>query len=177
MELIVRTAAENANVPGELRREIGAMDPYLPAFVIRTLAVQMDAALMRERLLALISTVFGALAALLAAIGLYGVIAYSVSRRTREIGVRLALGARPHRVLRLVLRETFGLAVVGILCGLPVALAATRVLAGFLFGVKRDDPFVFTASIALLVSAAAIAGSIPARRAARVDPVDALRSE
>jgi ABC-type antimicrobial peptide transport system permease subunit len=137
----------------------------------------MDAALARERLLALISSVFGGLAALLAGIGLYGVVAYSVSRRAQEIGVRMALGARPGGVQRLVLRETLTLAALGIACGLPVALAAARLLAGFLYGVKAGDPIVLVASVGFLVAIGAIAGYVPARRAAHIDPVVALRNE
>jgi len=177
MELIVRASAAGANVAAQVRREVAALDPYLPAFVVRSLATEMDAALTRERLLALISTVFGGLAALLAAIGLYGVVAYSVSRRAQEIGVRMALGALPGRVQRLVLRETLALAALGIVCGLPVALAATRLLAGFLYGVRPGDPIVLAASVGFLVATAAVAGYIPARRAARIDPVIALRDE
>jgi putative ABC transport system permease protein len=177
MELIVRAADGRSDVPAQLRREIAAMDPFLPSVVVRTLATDIDAALMRERLLALLSTIFGGLAALLAAIGLYGVIAYSVSQRAREIGVRMALGALPRRVLRLVLGETLALAGLGIACGLPAALAATRLLAGFLYGVKPGDPTVLFVSAGLLVLTAAIAGYIPARRAARIDPVVALRDE
>jgi predicted permease len=177
MELIVRAADGRIDVTAQLRREIAAMDPYLPSVVIRTLATDMEAALMRERLLALLSTIFGGLAALLAAIGLYGVIAYSVSQRTQEIGVRMALGALPRRVLGRVLGETLVLAGLGIACGLPAALAATRLLAGFLYGVKPSDPAVLVASAGFLVFTAAIAGFIPARRAARIDPVVALRDE
>ena len=177
MELIVRTAGDGGNVLAGLRREVAAIDPFLPAFVIRSLATEMDTALLRERLLALISMVFGGLAALLAAIGLYGVVAYSVSRRAQEIGVRMALGALPGRVQRLVLRETLVLAAFGILCGLPVALAATRLLAGFLYGMNPADPVVLSASIGFLALTAAAAGYLPARRAARIDPMTALREE
>ena len=145
--------------------------------MVRTLTTEIDAALMRERLLALVATVFGGLAALLAAIGLYGVVAYSVSRRAQEIGVRMALGALPGRVQRLVLGETLALAALGILCGLPVAVAATRLLAGFLYGVKPGDPGVLVGSVGFLVATAAIAGYVPARRAARIDPAVALRDE
>jgi predicted permease len=176
MELIVRTAGA-ADIAAQLRHEVTAMDPYLPGFPIRTLATIVDAALVRERLLALISTVFAALASLLAAIGLYGVVAYSVSRRTQEIGVRMALGALPGRVQRLVLRESLTLVALGIVCGLPVASAAARSLSTFLHGVKPGDPIVLVSSVGLLAAAAAIAGYIPARRAARIDPVEALRQE
>jgi ABC-type antimicrobial peptide transport system permease subunit len=177
MELVVRVAGEAAGAVAQVRREVAALDPYLPAFVLRSLATEIDGALMRERLLALISTTFGGLAALLAAIGLYGVVAYSVGRRSQEIGVRMALGALPSGVLRLVMSETLALTGAGILCGLPAALLATRLLGGFLYGVKAGDPTVLAASVGLLVAAAAIAGFIPARRAARIDPATALRNE
>ncbi len=177
MELIVRAAGGSSDVPMQLRREIEAVDPYLPSVVVRTLATDMEAALMRERLLALLSSIFGGLASLLAAIGLYGVIAYSVSRRAQEIGVRMALGALPRRVLRLVLGETLALAGLGIACGLPAALAATRLLSGFLYGVRPTDPTVLLGSAGFLALTAAVAGYIPARRAAQIDPVVALRDE
>jgi ABC-type antimicrobial peptide transport system permease subunit len=177
MELIVRASTGGSNVPAAVRREVAALDPYLPAFVVRSLATEMDAALTRERMLAVISTGFGGLAALLAAIGLYGVVAYSVNRRAQEIGVRMALGALPGRVQRLVLRETLTLATLGIVCGLPVALVAARLLTGFLHGVKPGDPMVLAGSVGLLAATAVIAGYIPSRRAAGIDPVVALRNE
>jgi predicted permease len=177
MELMVRAIGNRTDVPAQLRRAMAAVDPYLPAFPVRTLATVVDATLMRERLMALLSTFFGVLAALLTAIGLYGVVAYSVSRRAQEIGVRMALGALPRRVLVSVLSETLVLAGLGIVCGLPVALAATRLLAGFLYGIQPGDPMVLVASAGFLVVTAAIAGCIPAHRAARIDPVVALRDE
>jgi predicted permease len=177
MELIVRAADGGIDVTAQLRREIAALDQRLPSVVVRTLATDMEAALMRERILALLSTIFGGVAALLAAIGLYGVIAYSVGQRSQEIGVRMALGAMPRGVLGLVLGETLALAALGIAFGIPAAFAATRLLAGFLYGVKPSDPAVMAISAGLLVVTATIAGFIPARRAARIDPVVALRDE
>ena len=177
MELIVRAAGDRTDVPAQVRREVASIDPYLPGFVVRTLATDVDAALIRERLLALLSGVFGALAVLLAGIGLYGVVAYSVGRRTQEIGVRMALGALPAQVLRGVFRETLLLAALGILCGLPAALAAARLLSGFLYGVKPGDPAVLAASVGFLVATGALAGFVPARRASLVDPMRALRDE
>ena len=177
MELIVRAAGDGTGVAAQVRREVAAIDPHLPAFVIRTLAMEIDTELMRERLLALISLVFGGLAALLATVGLYGVLAYSVGRRTQEIGVRMAVGAQPGRVLRQILGETLFLAAAGILCGVPAALAAMRLLRGFLYGVRSSDPAVLIVSAGLLLSAAVLAGWIPAHRAARIDPLSALRDE
>ncbi len=177
MELVVRAAGDRTGLAAPLRREAAAMDPQLPSIVIRTLTTDMEAALTRERLMALISSIFGALAALLAAIGLYGVVAYSVGRRTQEIGVRMALGALPGRVLGRVLRETVSFAALGIACGLPIALAGTRLLTGLLYGVKPGDPAVLLASAGFLASIAAIAGFVPALRAARINPVAALRDE
>jgi hypothetical protein len=177
MDLVVRAADGRGDIPAQLRREVAATDPYLPSVLVRTLATDMDVTLMRERLLALLSSIFGGLAALLAAIGLYGVIACSVSRRAQEIGVRMALGALPGRVMALVLGETLTLAAVGIAFGLPAALATTQLFASFLYGVQPSDLRVLLASVGFIVVTAAIAGYIPARRAARIDPVVALRDE
>jgi predicted permease len=177
MHLIVRTAGDRSALVSQLRREVAATDPQLPAFVIRTLATEMDAALIRERLLALLSTVFGGLAVLLAAIGIYGVIAYSVGRRTQEIGVRMALGARPGEVRGLVMRETLKLAGLGVVIGIPCAIAATRLIAGFLYGASGADPLVLAGGAAFLLLIGVIAAWAPAARAARIDPVTSLRYE
>jgi ABC-type antimicrobial peptide transport system permease subunit len=177
MELHVRFTGDAAAMAAAIRREVAAIDPNLPAFVIRSLATEMDTALIRERLLALLSTVFGALAALLAGIGLYGVIAYSVGRRTQEIGVRIALGATRAEVWRLVLGETLTLVGVGILAGIPVAMTAARLIAGFLYGVRANDAAMAAASAAFLLAIGTLAGYVPARRASRIDPMTALRQE
>jgi predicted permease len=176
MHLIVRFAGDPAAIAAQLRREIGAIDPQLPAFTIRTLATEVEAALIRERMLALLSSVFGALAVLLAGIGLYGVIAYSVGRRTQEIGVRMALGALPAEVRALVLRETLLLAGLGVVFGGLAAAAAVRAIAGFLYGATLDAAML-GASAAFLVLIALLAGYIPARRASRIDPMTSLRHE
>jgi predicted permease len=177
MELIVRFAGDPAATIAQLRREVAAIDPQLPAFVVRTLATELDAALIREHLLAMLSTMFGALAVILASIGLYGVIAYSVGRRTQEIGIRMALGALPAEVRRLFLRETLVLAVLGIVIGLPCALASTRLIAGFLYGAKPVDPAVLGGAALFLALVGLAAAWIPAARAARVNPVASLRHD
>jgi predicted permease len=177
MELVVRAAGDRTGLAAPIRRAAAAMDSQLPSIVVRTLATDMEAALTRERLMALISSIFGALAALLAAIGVYGVVAYSVGRRTQEIGVRMALGARPGRVLGRVLRESVSFAALGIVAGAPLALAGMRLLSGLLYGVKPGDPLVLLTSAAFLAAISAVSGFIPALRAARIDPVAALREE
>jgi predicted permease len=177
MELAVRVARDPGGIAAELRRQLAAIDPALPVFPVRTLEADMDAALMRERMLALLSSAFGGLAGLLAAIGLYGVVDYSVRQRAQEIGVRMALGAQPGRVLRSIIGETLALAGIGILLGLPAALAATRLVGGFLYGVKPGDPVVLAAAVGLLTITAVGAGWIPAWRASRIEPTRALREE
>jgi predicted permease len=177
MHLHVRFAGNGAAVAAQVRREVAAIDPNLPAFVLRTLSAEVDGALIRERLLALLSTVFGGVAVLLAGIGLYGVIAYSVGRRTQEIGVRMALGASAREIRRQVLGESLGLATMGILAGMPVALGAARLIGGFLYGVAAGDPWVLAGSAGFLGLIAAIAGWAPARRASSIDAMAALRQE
>jgi predicted permease len=177
MDLLVRFSGEPTAIAAQVRREVAAIDPHLPMFVLRTLAEEVDTVLIRERLLALLSTVFGALAVLLAGIGLYGVISYSVGRRTQEIGVRMALGALPGEVRGLVLRETLSLAAIGILFGLPAALAATRLIASFLYGTSGAEPVMLAAGAAFLLFIGLAAGYVPARRASRIDPMTSLRHE
>ena len=177
MVLHVRFAGDPQQMASQIRRQVGVIDPNLPAFEIRTLATEVDAALVRERLLALLSTVFGAFALLLAGLGLYGVIAYAVRRRTKEIGIRIALGATRGEVGWLVLRETLRVAGLGILIGLPIALGTGRLIASFLYGLTPTDPMVLGASVAFLLATGLAAGYVPARRASRVDPMVALRYE
>jgi putative ABC transport system permease protein len=129
------------------------------------------------RLIAALMVMFGALALMLASVGVYGVMAYAVSQRTREIGVRMALGARPQDVLRLVVWQSLKLAALGLAIGLPVALALGRVMAGALFGIVALEPMTFVGFTLLLTGMALLAAYLPARRAMRVDPMIALRFE
>jgi len=173
-ELRYRSAA---NLLEQVRREIAVVDRNLPVFRAKTLRQQSAQSLLRERLLATVSSFFGALALLLACLGLYGLMAYAVARRAAEIGIRMALGARRDHMLWLVLRETLWLTLAGIAAGLPLALWAARYTQSLLFGIGSADPLTIAATIALLIGVAALAGYIPARRALRVDPMAALRCE
>ena len=160
-----------------VRDVIATIAPQLVVDDMRTLAQQVDRPIATERLIAELSAGFGLLALLLAGVGLYGVMSYAVARRTREIGVRMALGASRGDVLWLVLRECLGLALAGVGCGLLLAAAATRLLSRFLYGLTATDPLTIAIATFVLVSVAILAGCFPARRATRVDPMVALRYE
>ena len=128
-------------------------------------------------MIAKLSTFFGLLAAFLACIGIYGLMSYAVTRRTNEIGIRMALGAERYGVLWMVMRESLILVAVGVVIGIPAALAAARLVSSVLFGLKPSDPITITMSALVMVAVAALAGYLPARRAAKVDPMVALRYE
>jgi ABC-type antimicrobial peptide transport system permease subunit len=160
-----------------IRNVAHSLDPNLPVFDIKTFADHIDESLIRERLITLLSSFFSLIALLLAALGLYGVMANAVARRTREIGVRMALGAQARNVLWLVLRETLFLVAIGIAIGLPVALAATRLIKGFLFSLSANDPLTIALAVSLMLAVAALAGYLPARRATKIDPMMVLRQE
>jgi predicted permease len=177
MVFYVRTAGDPGRNIGALRQAVREADPNLPAVKIKTVEVRIRESLYTERLIAILSAAFGILATLLAAIGLYGVIAYSVARRTGEIGVRMALGAVPADVLRLVLFGAVRLAAAGIVIGLIAALAAGRLIESQLFGIKPADPVIYAGAALLLALVALIAAGVPAWRAARIDPVVALKYE
>lgn len=166
-----------SNLLDEVRREIASVDPNLPLFRAKTLVAQTEESLMEERLLATVSGFFGVLALLLACIGLYGLMAYAVARRTAKIGIRLALGARSDHILWLVLHETLWLTLAGIATGVPLALWAARYARSVLFGISTADPLTIAGTVAILLSVAGLAGYLPARRALRVDPMTALRYE
>jgi len=173
----IRSRNDPRSLVAAVRNEVRALHPEATVWYARTMRQQLDAALIRERLLASLSTGFGLLALLLAFVGLYGVMSYRVARRGREIGVRMALGATRGLVLRQIVRETMKLAAVGIAFGLAAALAATSVVSSFLFGLSPHDPAMFAAVVAMLMVTALVAGFFPARRAASIDPMRALRAE
>ena len=165
------------NLQGLIRETLAGIDPNLPVVDMFTFSEQVSRNFNEERLISRLSALFGLLALLLACIGLYGVLAYSVARRTQEIGVRMALGAARFGILRMVLREALLLAGIGIVLGVPSALATNQLLSNTLFGLKPTDPFVFAAATALLLVVACLAAYVPARRASAVDPIMALRCE
>jgi putative ABC transport system permease protein len=175
--LHVRGVGDPLKLTAAVKREVHALDPNLPVFDIRTQEMQIDEMLDRERLIAVLAGLFGALATLLAAMGLYGVMAYSVTRRTREIGIRLAVGARPSDVTSLVLRETAKLATIGIAIGLPIAFGVARFARSLLYGIEAGDVRIFVMASLVLLVAGLAAGFWPALRASRLDPVTALRTE
>jgi ABC-type antimicrobial peptide transport system permease subunit len=166
-----------APIIGALTREIHNIDRSLLISNPRTMASQIDSTLALDRLMTTLTTLFGLLAVVLAAVGLYGVMAYTVAARTREIGIRMALGADRARLLRLVLGRSASIAAVGILAGVPAALWASRAIKSFLFGLTATDTKTYLTVAALLFAVALAATWIPARRASRVDPMVALRWE
>jgi predicted permease len=175
--LHVRTAGDPAELAGAVRAEVRQLDPALPLSGVQTLETHLRLATFAPRLLATFLGGLGMIALLLSTVGLYSVIRYAVSQRTRELGVRLALGARPAEVVRLVLGQGLLLALVGAGLGLAAACVTGRLLASQLYGVSTTDPAVFLAVVTLLGAVSALASWLPARRAAAVDPMVALRSE
>jgi ABC-type antimicrobial peptide transport system permease subunit len=155
------------------------MDPDVPVFDVRTFHEHLfrGRALFGVRLGAIFGLIFGLLALTLAAVGVYGVISYSVSSRTREIGIRIALGARMASVLRLVVRQGFVLCLAGLGVGIVIALAVTRVMSAILYDVSATNPFIIFGAAFILCSVASLASLFPARRAAKIDPARALRAE
>ncbi|HVH61508.1 MAG TPA: ABC transporter permease [Candidatus Sulfotelmatobacter sp.] len=161
----------------QVRTLLQSVGPRLTATDAKTLAVQVDQSLYQEKLVSALSSFFAGLALLLASIGLYGVLSYAVTRRTNEIGIRVALGAETHQILRMVLREALVLVILGIIIGMPAALAASRLVAAMLYGLKATDPVTILGAAGVMSVVALLASYIPARRAMRVDPMVALRYE
>jgi putative ABC transport system permease protein len=177
MALVLRTTAAPSALIPTVQRALFTLDPTLPAFDVKTMNERLDDSVAQRRFHMLLLGLFATIALLLAAIGVYGVIAYGVSRRTQEIGIRLALGAQRSDVLRLVVGQGLRLTIIGIGAGLAVAFAARRLIASLVFGVTVDDPITFAGASVLLAAIALLACWLPARRASRVDPVIALYPE
>jgi len=177
----VRTALNPMAIVPAVRNAVAAIDANVPLFGIRTQTQQIDELLLQERLFAKLTTLFGFLALLLAGIGLYGVVSYGVARRTREIGIRMALGANSRDILWMVVREISQLLALGIALGVPAALLATSLAAGvlhnMLYGVTPADAVAGSIAVAVLACLSLCAAFVPARRALRVDPMQALRYE
>jgi ABC-type antimicrobial peptide transport system permease subunit len=173
----VRTELPPEVIIPQVRNQMRQLDPDLPLENLRTLEEQIRDNIRSDRLVLQLAAVFAFLATLLAMLGLYGVMAYSVTRRSREIGIRLALGASRETVSGMVMREAIVILVIGLLVGIPAALGLARFTESQLFGVKSFDALVVIAAMAALAAATLLAGFFPARKAARVDPVEALRYE
>lgn len=175
--LDVRTTGDPRWIAAALRKAVADADPNLPIERVTILADQVSAGLNQERLVARVTTAFGGLALGLACFGLYGLMSYTASRRTNEIGIRMALGASRGGVLAMVLKESCALAIAGIVAGVLGSLAATRLISTQLFDVSASDPFTIVTATLLMIAVAALAGFLPARRASRVEPTIALRCE
>ena len=171
----MRTAGDPTRAAGAVREAVRQVDPNLPMTDVSTQIEQIERRFQQEKMFARAYTLFGALALLLAAIGLFGVMSYSVSRRTSEIGIRMALGAQRQDVLRLVMRESMILVAAGVLIGVAIALGAARFVTTLLFGLAATDAATIAGATGVMVTVSALAGFLPARRASRVDPMVALR--
>jgi putative ABC transport system permease protein len=177
LALVVRTEGVPLLLATTIEQTINEIDKDLPVFNARSMDQLLDSAIARQRLTMVLLTGFAAVALLLAAVGIYGVVSYSVSQRTREIGIRMALGAQARDVMKLVAGQGMILALIGVLIGLGASLALTRLMKSLLFGVSATDPFTFAAISVLLACVALLACYLPARRATKVDPMVELRYE
>jgi ABC-type antimicrobial peptide transport system permease subunit len=173
----IRTQVAPETLVPALRSALHAADPALPLVAVRTQQAQIDEDLADERLLVSLSSIFGVLALVLASVGIYGVMALSVAQRTREIGIRMALGAIPRQILAMVLREASWLSAIAVAAGVGASLLCARFVHSVLFGVAATDPMTRWGAAGLLLFVALVSSWIPARRAAHVHPMDALRRE
>jgi predicted permease len=173
----LRTSLDPLSLAQAARQSVMSLDASLPVFNVKTVEMQIKETHFLDRLFAWLSIAFGVLATLLASVGLYGVTAYAVARRTQEIGIRIALGASRGNVLRLILREVISLVGAGIAAGVLASLALGRLVESQLFGIKANDPMVMLAAVGVIISVTALAAYVPARRATGIDPMNALRYE
>jgi ABC-type antimicrobial peptide transport system permease subunit len=177
MTFELRTAASEASVIAAVREAVMSIDSDLPIFDIRTQNEQIAATISQERLLVALTSAFAGLSLMLASVGIYGIMANSVARRTSEIGIRMALGAEARDVLRMILREAALLAFIGAMIGAAAAMGLTRYIRSMLFGVDPIDPPTIGVAVLLMLVVAVVAGWLPARRASRLEPMMALRHE
>jgi putative ABC transport system permease protein len=175
LTLVVRTTGNPTDYVNAVRAQVSAIDPQQSVFAFQSMEELVTASGAPRRFQTALVATFGALALILAAIGIYGVMGYMVTQRSREIGVRLALGARPRDVVLMVLRNGLWLTLAGVLVGLAGTFALSRVLSGFLYGVSALDPATYVAMVGVLVAVAVVAAYRPSRRAASVDPLVVLR--
>ena len=177
MTLHVKASGDPASVLRVIEHELRGLDPMLPLFQVQTIEARVDDALRQERLLATLSTILSVVGTLIATVGLYGLISFSVVQRTREIGIRIAVGAEPQQILLMILRRALVLVAIGIFIGLPLAFSSLRVAASVLYGISPSDPLTVAGAMILLTVVGVSAGLVPARNAARTDPCRALRQE
>jgi ABC-type antimicrobial peptide transport system permease subunit len=177
MVVEVHTAAEPGAVLSQVRASVEGLDRELPMIDVRTMTDQLTASLSAERVFANLTAGFGLLALVLAAIGIYGIMTYTVSRRNQEIGLRMALGEQLASVVWMVLREALGMLAIGLVAGIGCSLALSRFVAAQLFGLRAVDTSTYVAAIALLSVVAVVSSFMPARRASAIDPLTTLRYE
>ena len=175
--IVARSATDAASLFGAMREAVWAVDKDQPITSLRTMTDYLNDSVSQQRFNAILLAAFAVLALILAAVGIYGVMSYSVTQRTHELGIRMALGAKQRDVFRLVVMEGMKLALAGVALGLVGAFAATRLMASLLFGISATDPLTFTLISLILAGVALAACFVPARRATRVDPMVALRYE
>jgi predicted permease len=177
MTMMVRTQGDPSSLVAPLRNEMRALNKEVPVFAVQTMTDRIGGQLGSDRMIAVLLSIFGGLALMLAAIGVYGVMAYSVAQRNREIGIRMALGAERTDILKLIVGQGLTLVIVGAGVGLLLSFALTRVLKNLLFGISATDPLTFGVIVALMMVVGLLACYLPARRATKVDPLVALRYE
>ena len=177
MFVVLRAQGDPGSLVGAIRREVQAIDPAVPVAHVRTMEDVLSSAQSRPRFLTLLLTFFSGVALIIATVGIYGVISYSVTRRSKEFGLRMALGAQRKDVLGLVMKQGVLLTLIGVFAGIAAALGLTRMMASLLFGVRPTDAVTFVSVSAVLGIIALFATYIPARRATQVDPMTALRYE
>jgi ABC-type antimicrobial peptide transport system permease subunit len=175
--IVIRTITDAIAFVSAVRDEVNALDKNLPLFAVKTMSDQIASTLWQQRMAAGLIGIFGLLALVLAAVGLYGVMAHMVAQRTQEIGIRMALGATSTDVLKLVVKEGLALAIAGVIIGIAAAFACTRLMSTVIYGVSATDITTFTTASLLLAAVALAASYIPARRATKVDPMVALKYE